>query len=31
MGPLLYPQDAPEINSEKTVCWATAIVWDKEE
>jgi len=28
MGELRYPEDAPVINGKKTVCWATAIVWD---
>ena len=30
-GAFLYPRDAPVIGGEKMVCWATAIVWDREE
>lgn len=29
-GPLLYPDDAPIIRDKKTVCWASAIIWDND-
>lgn len=29
-GKLRYPSDGPEIAGERTVCWASAIVWSEE-